>query len=33
MPSAEIAARYARVLGVSIEWLVNGEGEGPSEAA
>jgi transcriptional regulator with XRE-family HTH domain len=30
---AQTAAKLARVLGVTMEWLVNGTGDGPSAAA
>lgn len=30
MPGARIALRLAEALGVSVEWLVNGDGDEPS---
>jgi transcriptional regulator with XRE-family HTH domain len=32
-PSGKVVVRYARELGVTAEWLVDGVGEGPQEAA
>lgn len=32
-PSGKVVVQYATVLDVTAEWLVNGAGEGPQEAA
>ena len=33
IPSADVAVRLAKVLGVSVEWLINGESEEIHESA